>query len=208
MPKPQPANKTVPDNASEPVVLKQTVSSSVLIDKDSYQKKSSVSFSNFEEVQTISNTLSSMSVKSKNGSSKSKSKGSSKTSSNGASKREKTKAEPLKSCINKAAEAAAKLKSEESLRWEFALEDEEQERERIHIYKINRRKRYLAAAQEKGLGWVQNYGNNGMPLLEDPVPEFNDQDISHTSVTDFTPIRNLMTSQSSDPLAMGGEITC
>ena len=44
-----------------------------------------------------------------------------------------------------------------SLRWEFTLDDQEKEKERIAVYKVNRRKRYLAAAKSKGLHWVQNY---------------------------------------------------
>ncbi|XP_070571708.1 protein LIAT1-like isoform X3 [Ptychodera flava] len=43
------------------------------------------------------------------------------------------------------------LKTDESLRWDNVLEDAAAERERIRVYKINRRKRYLAAAvQDRG----------------------------------------------------------
>ncbi|WAR02202.1 LIAT1-like protein, partial [Mya arenaria] len=156
------------------------------------------------EVQSISQSLSTMSVKSKNGS-KSKAKSSKTSATNGASlkKDRTTRVEPSKSSINKAAEEAARLRSEESLRWEFALEDDEAERERIKIYKMNRRKRYLAAAQEKGLGWVVNYGNNGSPIAEDSPTELRDRDPVRASVTDFSPVRSLIASQSNTPLGLG-----
>ena len=48
----------------------------------------------------------------------------------------------------------------ESLRWELVLEDVDKERERIALYKMNRRKRYLAAAQAKGLRWAMNYNSS------------------------------------------------
>lgn len=58
--------------------------------------------------------------------------------------------------------------STESLRWDHILEDTEKERERIATYKLNRRKRYLAAAQAKGLGWALNYAQcNISPISED-----------------------------------------
>ncbi|WAR02206.1 LIAT1-like protein [Mya arenaria] len=101
-------------------------------------------------------------------------------------------ASPSPSCKSAPAEEAARLRSEESLRWEFALEDDEAERERIKIYKMNRRKRYLAAAQEKGLGWVVNYGNNGSPIAEDSPSELRDRDPVRASVTDFSPLLDKM----------------
>ncbi|CAH1800373.1 unnamed protein product [Owenia fusiformis] len=42
----------------------------------------------------------------------------------------------------------------ESLRWDNALDDEALEIERIRVYKLNRRKRYLAEAQAKGISWA------------------------------------------------------
>lgn len=200
----QSEDKSIPEDKSDCASVKSVQSASAITnDKDPILKRASVSFSNFEKIQAIPASYSAMSVKSKNGSQRNKGKTSSKTISNGANKREKTRLEPAKSCINKAAEAAAKLKSEESLRWEFALADDDQEKERIRIYKMNRRKRYLAAAQEKGLGWVMNYGNNGSPLAEDtPLPDL------HASVTDFAPVRSIMASQSSTPMGLGGEIAC
>lgn len=152
-----------------------------------------------------------MSVKTKNASQKGKNKTSSKTTSSGAAKREREKSlkiEPQKSAINKAAEEAARLRSEESLRWEFSLEDEEQEMERLRIYKINRRKRYLAAAQEKGLGWVVNYGNNGSPLADDSLTDIHEREPVRTSMTDFSPVRSLIASQRNTPMNIGGEIAC
>lgn len=210
--KTEPAYKqSLENNKTDPLVLKHTQSASVLQLPDSTLKKATVSFSNLEDLQTIPNCASNMSVKSKNGSQKGKTKSSSKGSSNGASKREREKTlrvEPQKSAINKAAEMAARIRSEESLRWEFALEDEEQEMERIRIYKINRRKRYLAAAQEKGLGWVMNYGNNGSPIADDSLTEVRDRETVHASVTDFSPVRSIIASQRGTPMNIGGEITC
>ncbi|XP_064613041.1 uncharacterized protein LOC135476836 [Liolophura sinensis] len=51
----------------------------------------------------------------------------------------------------------------EALRWEFSVEDLDKEEERINMYKINRRKRYLAAAQAKGLAWASEYNETGNP---------------------------------------------
>lgn len=45
----------------------------------------------------------------------------------------------------------AKAEKNESLRWDSPCDDPEEELERIRIYKMNRRKRYLAAAQAKGI---------------------------------------------------------
>ncbi|XP_052797830.1 eukaryotic translation initiation factor 5B-like [Mya arenaria] len=210
--KPRSAPKLPSGTISEPVVLKHTQSASILGYKDISlpdRKICSVSFSDLNEVQSISQSLSTMSVKSKNGS-KSKAKSSKTSATNGASlkKDRTTRVEPSKSSINKAAEEAARLRSEESLRWEFALEDDEAERERIKIYKMNRRKRYLAAAQEKGLGWVVNYGNNGSPIAEDSPTELRDRDPVRASVTDFSPVRSLIASQSNTPLGLGGEVAC
>jgi hypothetical protein len=191
--------------------LKHTQSASVLSTSEPVLRKNTVSFSNFDEISSINTSLSTMSVKSKNGAQKGKTKTGTKTSSSGATKREREKTmkiDPQKSAINKAAEEAARIRSEESLRWEFKLDDEDQELERIRVYKINRRKRYLAAAQEKGLGWVVNYGNNGSPLVDESVMEVNDREPVHTSVTDFSPVRNILASQRNTPMNLGGEIAC
>ncbi|PVD32865.1 hypothetical protein C0Q70_08312 [Pomacea canaliculata] len=42
----------------------------------------------------------------------------------------------------------------ETLRWEYVVENTEEERERVAAYKVNRRQRYLAAARAKGLQWA------------------------------------------------------
>ena len=47
----------------------------------------------------------------------------------------------------------------ESLRWDYALDDPRQEQERIRVYKINRRKRYMADAQKKGMSWALKTGS-------------------------------------------------
>ncbi|GFR92709.1 protein LIAT1 [Elysia marginata] len=94
----------------------------------------------------------------------------------------------------------------ESLRWENILEDSEEERERIRVYKINRRKRYLAAAQAKGLGWALNQSmNSAFQITEDYGLENRGWATTTASVsgpssnsyqTDFAPIRSLRASGS------------
>lgn len=74
----------------------------------------------------------------------------------------------------------------ESLRWDKVLENEDEEEERIRIYKMNRRKRYLAAAQAKGLGWVADYRNNGSPMSEDSGIDTKDRDWNNSSSTSDT----------------------
>ena len=52
----------------------------------------------------------------------------------------------------------------ESLRWEYICDDSDEEKERIKIYKMNRRKRYLAAAQSRNSCWesgVSSSSSNG-----------------------------------------------
>ncbi|XP_053375122.1 immunoglobulin A1 protease autotransporter-like [Mercenaria mercenaria] len=191
--------------------LKHTQSASVLSTSEHVLRKNTVSFSNLDEIQSVSTSLSTMSVKSKNASQRGKTKTGTKTTSSGATKREREKTmkiDPQKSAINKAAEEAARIRSEESLRWEFKLDDEDQEMERLRIYKINRRKRYLAAAQEKGLGWVVNYGNNGSPLADESLTDVNEREPISTNVTDFSPVRSILTSQRNTPMNIGGEIAC
>lgn len=208
--KPKSARKQSPDTVISRT-LKHTQSASVLGSAEPIIRKNTVSFSNLDEIQSISTSFSTMSVKTKNASQKGKNKTSSKTTLSGAAKREREKSlkiEPQKSAINKAAEEAARLRSEESLRWEFSLEDEEQEMERLRIYKINRRKRYLAAAQEKGLGWVVNYGNNGSPLADDSLTDIHEREPVRTRMTDFSPVRSLIASQRNTPMNIGGEIAC
>jgi hypothetical protein len=56
------------------------------------------------------------------------------------------------------------------------LVDSDEERERIKLYKINRRKRYLAFAQAQGLGWTSKYHSNGSPLSEDSGIETREQE--------------------------------
>ncbi|XP_068124724.1 protein LIAT1 [Hyperolius riggenbachi] len=50
----------------------------------------------------------------------------------------------------------------ESLRWEGALDDPAAEEERIHEYKINRRKRYLLAAQKSSCNTSLSQGPRGL----------------------------------------------
>ncbi|KAH9515186.1 hypothetical protein Btru_019450 [Bulinus truncatus] len=85
-------------------------------------------------------------------------------------------------------------KSLESLRWENILEDVDEEKERIRLYKLNRRKRYLAAAQAKGLAWATNYSiNSSFQLSEDSLIEkiWPTQNF----ITDFSPLKNFQPSQ-------------
>lgn len=190
--------------------LKSTASASCLLSNETNnleKKPASVSFSNIDEI--LSTNLSAMSVKSKNGSSRNKGKGSSKSAANGAvslKKEKAVKSEPAKTSITKAAEEAARIRSEESLRWEFALADDDKEQERLRVYKMNRRKRYLAAATEKGLGWVVNYGKNGSPLSDDSATDI--REAYRATVTEYSTVRSIISSQSSTPLGMAGEIAC
>lgn len=197
------------DTASENTILKHTLSESVLNNPEHIMlRKNTVSFSNLEDVQTVQSSFSAMTVKSKPVTKKGSIKGV-KNNTNGASKKERekiSKIEAQKNAIIKAAEEAARIRSEESLRWEFALDDEEQENERIRVYKMNRRKRYLAAAQEKGLGWVVNYGNNGSPLSDDLGGDVRDRESLHATLTDYSPVRSIMASQRNTPMNIGGEV--
>nr|KAG5707027.1 hypothetical protein BaRGS_019632 [Batillaria attramentaria] len=69
---------------------------------------------------------------------------------------------------NSVSSTSSSVSQNESLRWECILDDTEKERERIAVYKMNRRKRYLKAAQAKGLGWAMNYTTASFsPLSED-----------------------------------------
>ena len=50
----------------------------------------------------------------------------------------------------------------ESLRWDNVLDDPEAEAERIRIYKINRRKRYLAAVNKSYSDWLNNNNSSNL----------------------------------------------
>ncbi|XP_073430598.1 protein LIAT1 [Dendrobates tinctorius] len=67
-----------------------------------------------------------------------------KSNSKDKSDESKTKEESESACLSPVAQEG---RVSESLRWEGVLEDPVAEKERIHQYKINRRKRYLLAAQ-------------------------------------------------------------
>lgn len=88
----------------------------------------------------------------------------------------------------------------ESLRWDNVLDDSEEERERIRIYKMNRRKRYLAAAQAKGLGWALNYSmsiNNPFQINEEfPYDSIRTGGSTTYAKMDFAPMASLRASQS------------
>lgn len=94
----------------------------------------------------------------------------------------------------------------ESLRWDNPADGSDDEEERIRLYKINRRKRYLAAAQAKGLGWAANY-KNGTPVTEDSGIEAKDSRTTTTrndshSLADFSPMKSLAPAASNSGLAM------
>ena len=154
-------------------------------------------------------------MKQKNSSKSGKTKsGSSKGSSNGARGSQTSKLEPNKSSsltkVNAALTNAVKLKSLESLRWENELADEEKEEERLHIYKMNRRKRYLAAAQEKGLGWVVDYGSNGSPVSEDSGldKDLPERDAHQRIVNDYSAVQAIIPSHSGTPVSLPSELAC
>lgn len=195
-------------------ILKPVRSSNSITNDVGSLKRPSVTFSNFDEPIPPSNSSSSMAVKQKNSSKSGKTKsGNTKGSSNGAKGSQTSKSEPSKSSSltknNAALANAAKLKSLESLRWENQLEDEEKEEERLHIYKMNRRKRYLAAAQAKGLGWVVDYGSNGSPVSEDSgldndLPE---REAQQRTVNDYT-VQAIIPSHNGTPVSLPGELAC
>ncbi|KAI8749230.1 NK-tumor recognition protein [Biomphalaria glabrata] len=96
-------------------------------------------------------------------------------------------------------------RSLESLRWDNILEDTEEEKERIRLYKLNRRKRYLAAAQAKGLAWATNYAmNSSFQLSEDTILEKIWP--AQNTISDFSPMRNLQSSHGHNMLS--GLIEC
>ena len=57
----------------------------------------------------------------------------------------------------------------ESLRWDLLQEDPAEEQERLRVYKINRRKRYLAERHAKGLELVTNVNSNNHTMLEQAI---------------------------------------
>ena len=61
----------------------------------------------------------------------------------------------------------------ESLRWDNVLDDPEAEAERIRIYKINRRKRYLAAMNKSYNDWL-NSNNSSSIISMDTKRELRD----------------------------------
>ena len=52
--------------------------------------------------------------------------------------------------------------SQESLRWEHTLDDSDEEAERIRVYKLNRRKRYIAACNVKYEDWLSSVSNTSL----------------------------------------------
>ncbi|CAG5116935.1 unnamed protein product [Candidula unifasciata] len=87
-----------------------------------------------------------------------------------------------------------KNNNNESLRWENILEDSEEEQERIRVYKMNRRKRYLADAQAKGLSWAVSYSVSSPFQVCDNIA-LTSVKASSTSYIDYRPIRNFGMSQ-------------
>ncbi|ESO95362.1 hypothetical protein LOTGIDRAFT_160494 [Lottia gigantea] len=137
------------------------------IDPSQSQTKSDSSSTTLEN---LSSKLSNISLKSKSSKSKTKS-GSSKKENSAKNPNRKTsdvnssKSIVMPNIVETPSHPAPVIN--ESIRWENELDTLDSERERIHIYKINRRKRYLAAAQDKGLGWVKQYGVNGFPINDE-----------------------------------------
>ncbi|XP_041349953.1 protein LIAT1-like [Gigantopelta aegis] len=77
-------------------------------------------------------------------------------------------------------------KRNENMRWDGALDDSDAEQERLEQYKINRRKRYLAAASSKGLGWVLNYTSNGSPVSDSGI-----ESLRESVITNLSTVRSL-----------------
>lgn len=85
--------------------------------------------------------------------------------------------------------ASSVLSSNQSLRWEFVLADTQLERERMAEYKVNRRMRYLAAAQAKGLRWALNFNTQitASPTSEDSGVEMGGS--SSAAYIDFETVK-------------------
>jgi hypothetical protein len=101
--------------------------------------------------------------------------------------------------------SSANVIKNESLRWDNPADGSDEEEERIKLYKINRRKRYLAAAQAKGLGWAANY-KNGTPVTEDSGIEAKEtrtvtRNDNH-AISDFSTLKSLAPSGTNSGLAM------
>ena len=77
-------------------------------------------------------------------------------------------------------------KRNESMRWDEVLDDSDAEQERLELYKMNRRKRYIAAASSKGLGWVLNYTANGSPVSDSGI-----ESLRESVITNFSTVRSL-----------------
>ncbi|KAJ8313058.1 hypothetical protein KUTeg_010431 [Tegillarca granosa] len=169
-------------------------------DKPSSANLNNKSMSSTSVVESVSTALSQVSLKQKNNVQKTnKPKGSNprilNNTQNGARNAKKINSDSKTSIYSSSSNSRLK---NESLRWELECDDLEEEEERIRVYKINRRKRYLAAAQAKGLGWVANYASNGSPVSEDSGIEMRERETNlyslkdtHKSVNDFSTLQTL-----------------
>lgn len=169
-------------------------------DKPSSANLNNKSMSSASVVESVSTALSQVSLKQKNNVQKTnKPKGSNprilNNTQNGARNAKKINSDSKTSIYSSSSNSRLK---NESLRWELECDDLEEEEERIRVYKINRRKRYLAAAQAKGLGWVANYASNGSPVSEDSGIEMRERETNlyslkdtHKSVNDFSTLQTL-----------------
>ncbi|XP_055957912.1 uncharacterized protein LOC130013207 [Patella vulgata] len=157
--------------------------------------KTAVPRSKSQSADSFSAKLSNISLKNKNSKSKNKT-GSAGKKDSGSAKTKKTDEKQTPAALNSVMPNIVETQKNvsvvsESVRWENELTGTDMERERIHLYKINRRKRYLAAAQLKGLGWVKQYGVNGFPLSEDTSVDVRKEG----GISEFSTVSIIRTSQ-------------
>ncbi|KAK6190140.1 hypothetical protein SNE40_002071 [Patella caerulea] len=165
-------------------------------------KKTAVPRSKPQSADSISAKLSNINLKNKNSKSKNKT-GSAGKKDSGCAKTKKTSDDKQAPALNSVVKPNIVETQKnvpvvsESVRWENELTSTDMERERIHLYKINRRKRYLADAQLKGLGWVKQYGVNGFPLSEDASVDIRKEG----GINEFSTVSIIRSSQNLSLLA-------
>ena len=107
----------------------------------------------------------------------------------------------------KALNGNSSLLNNHSLRWEGELSDPEQEEERVRQYKLNRRKRYLQAANKNYDDWLASTGSCGNSststssdsatnLVKTGADELNAMYCSREIPSHMNSVPNMITSQS------------
>lgn len=198
----KPLGTPVTKNKSEKSLESKKEDKQTVISDIKHENKTPVASPVSPAVNSVSDSMTNLQVstKTKTISSKgSKTKGSKSGNQTGAKNAKKNTSNDQKKVITR-----TEQRSTESLRWENVLSDSDEEKERIRLYKINRRKRYLAFAQAQGLGWTSKYHSNGSPLSEDSGIEtreqerrlsLNDTHSSPVAINDYSTYKQLGPSQ-------------